>query len=399
MTIAPHLPPVKRSTMTSRALRLVDRRFGNFFDEVNERWDYDDFVGGRHPDWFHDWISFDSLLADPSRDVVWCGLTRFDTDIFYKYDRGAEAFSSLNFPEVADRYDAKFHRALEFGPDGAIWAATALLHDVDRYLDAPGGAIVRFEPDAQKLEVIDRPLCHVYIQSIAIDQERGLLYGQTFTPERLFCFDLSTRKTKDLGAIGSGYSMGQSETIAIADDGTVWGSWSITRAWLSAPGPDVFRLWRYHPDEGRVRFLKIGLPPRKGGRGFAHPDGFHCGPDGRVYISSGEGVLFRMNPDSDTPEKLGKPGPHTRLSAFANGPDGKLYGAAGRDETAMIFSYDPASGSFVDHGSIQDADTGVRPLQIHDMTMFPDGTIYAGENDHPERASYLWEVTGIVGEK
>ena len=69
--------------MKVSAKKLKDARFDNFHAELDGRWDYEQFVGGRHPDWCNDWISFDCLLADDRRDTIWCGLTSFAGDIFY----------------------------------------------------------------------------------------------------------------------------------------------------------------------------------------------------------------------------------------------------------------------------------------------------------------------------
>ncbi len=35
---------------------------------------------------------------------------------------------------------------------------------------------------------------------------------------------------------------------------------------------------------------------------------------------------------------------------------------------------------------------GVAMWQCHDLTMTPEGILYAGENDHPRRSGYLWEI-------
>jgi len=43
-------------------------------------------------------------------------------------------------------------------------------------------------------------------------------------------------------------------------------------------------------------------------------------------------------------------------------------------------------------GPVRDSVTGTAAWQIHDICAAPDGTLYAGENDHPERSGYLWEV-------
>lgn len=386
------IPDVSDSTIRVRAHQLNAARFKGFHDTVEHRWDYSDFLREENSSWLKHWTSFDCLLADEERNVVWCGITNFATDIFYVFDRETEHFESLDYPSVGDRYDAKFHRSLEFDGAGNIWAATALLHDVDRYLDAPGGALIRFNPDTRDIQIVDRPKPHVYIQSMTIDRERGLLYGQMFTPEYVFVYDLETFKFQELGVVGSGFAMGQSQTLAIDRTGTVWGTWSLTRAWLNTSGSDQFRLWNYHPDHGRIRFLDHGLPTLSGRDGFAHADGVHAGPDGAIYMGTAEGLLCRIDPDDHAIAVIGKPGPHRRLAAMANGPDGMLYGSAGQDGTANLFRYDPARDSLEELGMIYDPVLHERAFQLHDMVITSDGTIYAGENDVPYRSGYLWEI-------
>ena len=129
--------------MKVRALKLKDARFpadeGHLVTEGTL--DYSQIV--KKPKWFHDWISFDCLLADDKRNTIWCGITAFDANIFWAYDRKTGKFRDMKYSKVGDRFDAKFHRSLLFDKQGMIWAATALLHDMDNYHAAPGGAIVR----------------------------------------------------------------------------------------------------------------------------------------------------------------------------------------------------------------------------------------------------------------
>jgi hypothetical protein len=218
-----------------------------------------------------------------------------------------------------------------------------------------------------------------------------------FTPEYVFVYDLESHKFKELGLVGSGFAMGQSQALAIDRNGAVWGTWNVTRAWLYTPGSDQFRLWHYHPDRGRIQFLDYGLPTLSGRNGFAHADGIHTGPDGAIYMGTAEGLLCRIDPDDHKITVIGKPGPHRRLAAMANGPDGKLYGSAGQDGAASLFRYDPAGGSLEDLGPIYDPILKERAFQLHDMTIAADGTIYAGENDVPYRSGYLWEITCMNG--
>jgi hypothetical protein len=383
--------------MRTRIIHLKNTQFGDTWSrEVEDRWDYSDFVGPGHPDWKNDWISFDSVLADDRRGMVWCGLTSFAGDIFYGYDRKSRSFRSMNFQSVGDRYDAKFHRALLFDRDDTIWAATALLHDIDRYWDAPGGALVHFNPTSEGVKIVARPMPHHYIQGMALDAQRRIIYGITFTPERFFRYDIESGRVTDLGPISNGLQLSQGATVAIDATGACWGTWSATRAWQSSPGVDAIRLMRYHPDNERIEYLPHGLPRLHGAKGTGQADEVHTGPDGAVYIGTAEGLLCRIDPETHAVEAIGKPGPARRLAAMCNGPDGRIYGTAGNAGSVVLFSYDPKSKSLVEHGSVFDDERRERAWHIHCLSICKDGTIYGGENDVPHRSGYLWEITGVI---
>lgn len=385
--------------MQVRAIKLVDEHFKDAISAPQGVWDYDEFLKPTSRAYFDGWISFDCLLADDKRDVVWVGLARMNADIFHVFDRRTRKFKSMNYRKVGDRYDAKFHRSLLFDADGKIWAATALLHEIDRFMEAPGGAIVRFDPDTKVLNVVGRPLPHHYIQSIEIDRKRGLLYGQTYCPEVFFAYDMKSGAVRELGPISSGIGLSQAEQLSIDRNGTVWGQWGVGRAWANAPGPTQFRLWSYHPDEKKPRYRKIGCPRLDGGAGFARIDGTVTGPDGAVYVGTVEGLLCRIDPDREKIEAIGKPAPGVRMAGMACGPDGKLWGTTGRFGHANLFSYDPRGGKLEHVGPIFDDSIGVQAYQIHNLAIMADGTIYAGENDVPTRSSYLWEIRGACRPK
>jgi hypothetical protein len=383
--------------MDTRAIKLKDAQYGETFHrEVADRWNYSDFIGPAHEDWKDGWISFDSILADDARGMIWCGLTSFAGDIFYGYDRKARVFRGMNYQAAGDRYDAKFHRALLFDKDDTIWAATALLHDIDRYWEAPGGALVHFDPKTEHLKVVARPMPHLYIQGIALDRVRRTIYGITFTPERLFRYDIDSGRTMDLGPIGSGVQMAQGATVAIDKHGACWSTWGVTRAWQSSPGADAIRLLRYHPDRERIEFLPHGLPRLHGAYGTSAPDEVHTGPDGAVYMGTAEGLLCRIDPDDYQVQVVGKPGPGRRLAAMANGPDGRIYGTAGSAGSVVLFSYDPRTRKLVEHGPLFDQELRERAWHIHCLSICDDGTIFGGENDVPYRSGYLWEITGVI---
>jgi hypothetical protein len=379
--------------MRIRALKYRDAHYGNqWFDEIEDRWEYDQFLA--NPGWRQGWISFDSVLHNPADNRVYLGITSFDADIFRAYDRHTGQFLDLGYSRIAHPQDAKFHRSLvKWHKDGCLYGAIALLHDVDRYWEAPGGAIVRYDPASGAIEKIGIPLPHIYIQSICLDQEHGVIYGQSFTPERLFRFDLNTRQSQDLGAISSGMVMAQGENVELDDESCVWCGWHATRAWQNASGVDSHRLCKYDPRTGRIHFLDAGLPNPDGSYGYIKVEGLFNLGTGCLYASGGNGSLFRVDTQTGQAKYLGTPiaDRPSRLTALRLAPDGLAYGVTGRAGRCEVIRFDPRTEQYTLLGPVVD---GAEPCwQVHDVTITPDGVLYAGENDNPRRSGYLWEIT------
>jgi len=379
--------------MKARALKLNDFECGNqWFDEVEDRWEYDDFKAD--PDWRTGWISMDCALYNPADDRVYLGITSFDADIFKAYDRGAGEFVDLGYGRVADPFDAKFHRSLVMGADGCIYAAVALLHDVDRWLEAPGSPIIKYDPASGDITRLPAPFPHVYIQSIVIDKDRHVLYGLCFPPEKLVAFDLQTRKARDLGMIGSGIGgMAQGENIVLDDDGCVWSNWQVTRAWQAGPGPDAARLCKYDPRQDKIIFFRSGLPLPDGGGGTAKAEALFNFHDGFIYAGGAGGSFYRVDPRTGSAELLFTPTPDrpSRLSSMVKAADGVAYGVTGRQGRCELMRVDYAAGRFEKLGEIRDAQ-GVALWQCHDIVRTDDGVLYVCENDNPYRSGRLWEI-------
>ena len=388
--------------MKVKAHKLKDAQFPDFFETVDPHWDYRHFFEGEASKAYRDgWISFDGVLADDARNVIWCGVATFNGDIFHCFDRETRTFRSLEFQSVGDRYDAKFHRALLYDRDGIIWAATAMLHDSVQYFDAPGGAIVRFDPTTEVIEIVDRPLPNLYIQSLVADRERGILYGQTYLHDYLFRFDIESRETRVIAHLGMNLYRGgltQAENIAVDRNGTLWGEWAPNRAWGHSEGRLPYRLFRYHPDDDEVKFLDKTLPPAPGSsEACGMMDSTVTGPDGDVFVSTRDGILLRIDPDSGALEEIGQPGTAKakRLSAMISDGEGRIFGVAGKGGEAELFSLDVESCDITEHGRVFDPEIEVNAWQIHDLALCNDGTLFAGENDVPTRSSYLWEISEL----
>jgi len=378
--------------MKVEALKLKDRHFSNWHSEVENRWDYDDLR--RDPGWLHDWISFDCCLFLPEQDRLYCGLTCLDGDIFWAFDRGSRSFMNCGYTAINNGFDAKFHRSLlRRKKDGCLYAATALLHDIDRYWEAPGGAIVKFDPANGKLERLAIPMPHQYIQMICLDEERDVIYGTTFTPERMFSYDLGTGSSRDLGPISSAFEFTQGQNIELDDEGCAWSPWSITRAWQNNPGPDSKRLCKYDPKAGKFVYFKTGLPMPGNESEYVKIDGLFNFQTGELLATGGNGSLYRINTGTGKATYLGTPieDRPSRLSSMKLGPDGCAYGVTGKDGQCEVIRFNPKTYKYQLLGPVTSGED--RCWQVHDIAVTQDGVIYACENDNPYRSSYLWEIS------
>lgn len=380
--------------MKVRAIKLRDVDFGTEWrDVVDNRWVYDDFK--RNEKWRTGWISFDCAFYRPQDDLVYCGITSFDSEFFVAYDRKADSFVKLGVDRVSNEFDAKFHRALLQGKDGCLYGAIALLHCIDKYEEAPGGAVVRYDPENDIIEKLGIPVPHVYIQSLVLDEEHGMAYGLGFHPQCLLAFDLKKKEGRMLGYITSGYGGGvMSENIVLDDDGCVWSNWGLTRAWAYDPGPEAIRLCKYDPAADKIIFSQKGLPRADGSYGTAPVESFHNFGDGSLYAGADNGSLYRINPDTFEGECLCVPiqGRRSRLASLVHAGNGIAYGVVGRDGKCELARFHYTEGRCELLGQVKDGDTGAEMWQCHDIVMSEDGMLYACENDNVHRSGYLWEI-------
>ena len=383
--------------MKIRSLKLQDIRYGNqWFDEVEDCWEYEHFKA--HSVWRKGWISMDCALYNSDDNRVYLGITSFAADIFRAYDRNTGTFVDLGYSRVSDPFDAKFHRSLVKGKDGCIYGAIALLHDVDRWSEAPGGTIVKYDPRSGMITKLGIPLPHVYIQSLVMDHQADMLYCLCFAPEHLASFNLRTGAARDLGLIGTGIGgMTQGENIVLDDEGCVWSNWSLTRAWQNSPGVDSVRLCKYDPKQNRIAFFQTGLPIPDGSRGYAKAEGLFNFHDGFIYASGAEGSLYRVDPQTGEAGFLFTPTPdrRSRLSSMVKAEEGIAYAITGRDYKCELMRVNYKAGTFEKLGEVQDEE-GNALWQCHDIVLTDDDVLYVCENDNPYRSSYLWEISDFA---
>ena len=214
----------------------------------------------------------------------------------------------------------------------------------------------------------------------------------TFTPERMFRFNLADGRSDDLGPISSGMEMAQGENVELDDDGCVWCGWSVTRAWQNFAGVDRNRLCKFDPETDRIAYFDAGLPKPDGSYGYERVEGLFNLGGGRMYASGANGSIYRIDTETGMGTYLGTPvaDRRSRLTTLQPGPDGAAWGVTGRDGKCEVIRFDADSESWDLLGPVSDGDADC--WQVHDVAVTPDGTIYAGENDSPYRSGYLWEI-------
>lgn len=384
--------------MNVRSLRLRDHHFGDaWHTTVVDHWDYEPFLDDPH--WRKDWVSFDGVVHHLGNDRVYCGITSFDADIFWAWDRKADKWIDCGFGDVRNPFDAKFHRSMQLTSDGkTLYAATALLHDVDNYWNAPGGGLFAHDIASGKTTKLGIPIPHVYIQSIALDEKRGVIYAMHFTPERVSAFDLKTGEARDLGPIGSAMFMAQGENIKLDDSGCAWCGWGLTRAWQNHYGPDAHRLCKYDPAKDAITYYKAGLPRRDGEYGYAKVEGLFNFGTGCLYASGDNGSIYRIDTDTAEATYLGTPiaDRPSRLTNLVMHSDGCAYGVTGRGGDCRVIRFDPRSEKYELIGDPLADEQGEALFQVHDVSITPDGTLFAGENDVPHRSGFLWEISDFA---
>lgn len=377
---------------------LANQRFDDWHQKVEGRWSIEDLRADER--YRNGWVSFDCLAWD-GVGKMYLGLTAINTDVFWVFDVATGSFNSLHFDRVADKFDAKFHRSLERDTDGSYFVATALLHDNDQQFEAPGGKLMRYEPDADSFELLDIPVEGQYVQSILLDPKRRLIYGFTYPAEHMFVHDLTTQTTRKLAYLGNGRMICQPHNAVLDGGGRVWGTWGENRAFEYGIGQKPIRYFCFDPETSSFKWFDYG-PPKTWTDDTAAIDHMLLGDDGLIYVGTVAGGLSTLDPESGAVDLLGKPFGGSRLAGLVQGRDGYIYGAgnSGQDSdgrgTARMFRYDTSEKTSQDLGPIFDDRENDGAVRVHMLVEGEDGVFYAGENDNLYRSSYLWrcEVAG-----
>jgi hypothetical protein len=347
-------------------------------------------------------ISFVSLYYHPADGQVYCGLTSFKNQILITFDPEKKTFKDLEFQNssVCERFDVKIHRSLEPDDDGTVLFATAGLHALESHPEAEGGRIFRYHPDSGKIDAIARPVRQDYIQTIALDKKRQVVYGNCYPIGNAFRYEIKTGKTtlmKD----------GVTAHKARCDkEGNLWGiaqtrfnpmplvageDLEALQEFFHSPGR-IPLLFKYNTDDG-YQYLPDGLPLLSG-HAQSLANGLDVG-DGGMYLCTSAGRLYRVDKKTGEVQQIAD-----NIGGRLEGIDydaerGLLFLGGGSFYQTTVFVVDVEKREVIsDFWPVADLDTGERCIIVHALcaTKRKDSyMVYLGETDNPNRSGYLWE--------
>lgn len=382
-------------------------------EKIAGRWSYKQLASDAN--WFKGWISFDTVAWNPNDQQLYCGLNSMDGDLLYRFDPSSSEFESMDTQQWADRFDVKIHRTLLLSPkDQCFYFATSLLHDLNQQREAKGGKLLRFDPSNQCYKLIGVPAPHLYIQSIAADWNRGIIYSFTYPAESLVKTDLATGKSSLIAYLTNATMFVQPHNAVVDKDGWLWGTYAETRAWDETTGSEPVRIFKYHPEGDRFIWYNHGLsrkadtnqllvnPPGPPGissslAGTRHSNDYgFCDSmayDGERYVYAGTvaGVLCRIEAATGAVEKIANVTATGRLPALLI-KNGVLYGAGGMNGHTQLIRWDTKSDRIQGYTDLTDLALQERPARVHDVAVDDAEQIYLAENDNHKRSSHLWAV-------
>lgn len=392
---------------------LRDEKLDNWRDHIVGRWTYREL--SRDPKWAHGWISFDAVAFDPASRKIFCGLNSLDGDLLYSFDCRTNRFEGLQTQSWTDRFDVKIHRTILSNPnDRCLYFGTSMLHDMDEQQVAKGGKLVRFDPAKRAFDIVAVPAPRLYLQSMAADWERNLIYSFTYPAEAVYKTNLYSGESELVAYLGNSILFAQPHNAVVDKNGWLWGTCAETRAWDEAFGLQPIRIFKYHPEGDRLVVWDRGLSRWNDREQLLSDDtdmdeltsvlaetrhkqdfGFcdSMAYDGERYIYAGTvaGVLCRIDTFTDKVEKVANVISSGRFPALAI-KSGVLYGAGGMHGRTQLIRWKIHEKSIDRYTELIDERTGERPARVHELAVDEQGHVYLGENDNHERSSYLWSV-------
>lgn len=283
--------------------------------------------------------------------------------------------------------------------------------------------ISNIHSDRPNVEDLGTPVPNQGIHTLAIDRERGLLYGVTSPQGRFFIFDTATNKTEQT-AFGRTFTNVSNHRVAfveiekeLADITPGEGEWNnrlIPKAMHVMPDGRLYtsgwrgQILKYDPTvkTGTERFTAVGYIPSVPGRQHWNRIDAIAAHGETLYMGTSDGYVIRLNTETGEMGNLGKPIRAIEVMGLAFSTlDGALYGVSGGGLEGMsrFWSCDVEAGTFeVDYPAIQVIPNRRR---IGDLVCTKDGALVMAEASRNGNLRVLtpgeekeWEKSGVLDE-
>ncbi len=259
-----------------------------------------------------------------------------------------------------------------------------------------------------RIEDLGIPVAGQGIHTLAMDRERGLIYGLTYPAGRFFIYDTKTKRTETVtfgttGAHVSNHMVSSVEVIKDLTDFAVGGvefnNKIIARAMhVMQDGTMYTSGWRgqiikYDPSVSNPqdRFTAVAYIPSVPGRQHWNRIDEIVEYKGKLYMGTSDGYIIRLDPKTEEIENLGKPVRAIEVMGMAfSTVDGKLYGinGGGLDGISRFWCLDTGKGTFdVDYPAVKVFNNR---RAMGDIVCTEDGTLVMGET---QRVANLWMLT------
>lgn len=314
------------------------------------------------------------------------------------------------------------HHALLEGPDGSVYIGTGLnvlspvrlsgkfpveyegvekqlWKDIKKpYENYAGGRLFRYDPKAGDsrrytnddfcpLTDLGVPVKGNTIYAMAWSADRRLIYGITYPDAHFFSFDIETKKAHDYGEFLAKRVYNGPERHWRSIPRALWCDEKTGMIYTSG---DNGWLVRFDPGAGKFSLTTMRLPGEywESLRSMDYPviEGFARDAKGSLFAGTNDGVLVRIDLNSQKLRALGKPRVQRRMRAISAGLDGKIYMLCGEtDMMCKLYSYDPeGEGGFHDLGILavdRSPYYAKRAYRFDAMAVGVDGTLFIGESD------------------
>jgi outer membrane protein assembly factor BamB len=368
-----------------------------------------------------------SLLAHSNGKVY--GATSGKQSYLFVYDY----LTNKVFPLGKIPGSSGVHNSLVEGADGQIYIGTGLnelallnlskevphgrrtieiqlWNDIKaRYNGFEGGRLFVYDPNTgdkqvylpeDKAQVTDLGIAVPgnSIYALAISPDKKKIYGISYPDANFFEYDIQAKTHKNHGP-----------WLTIKSYAGPERSWrSVPRALTCLPDGRVFSsgdnglMYYFDPNDKKIHETTMRIPGEywitQKYEGFPVVEQLLQDGDGSLLGSASDGFIFRIDAAAQKLKSLGKPMVERRVRAMTIGKDRLLYMICGeKDNVNRLFAYDLSdnNGGFSDYGVLGvDRSPYYAKIgyQFDAMCTAADGTIFIGESDR--RAKLFFYVPG-----